>query len=78
MQMSFTTLSTWIRNLEGSKPYRIMLKNGAGFYEILFWYGDYHYADRIMAQDLANELECQKKILNMCSVFEKNMKLKVF
>ena len=78
MKMTITALNTWLRGLENSKPYRIMLKNGAGFYELLFWYGDYHYNDRLTVKDLEDELECQKKILNMCSVFEKNMKLKVF
>ena len=78
MKMTITALNTWLRGLENSKPYRIMLKNGAGFYELLFWYGDYHSNDRLTVKDLEDELECQKKILNMCSVFEKNMKLKVF
>ena len=75
---NINNLTTWLKGLENSKPYRIMIKNGQGFYELLFWYGDYHYTDRLYAQDMENELDCQKKILNMCSVFEKNVKLKVF
>lgn len=78
MKMTFTSLTTWIRTLEKNKPYRIMLKNGTGFYELLFWYGDYHYANKLTIKDMEDELECQKKILNMCFVFEQNMKLKVF
>jgi len=75
---NINSLTSWIRSLEKSKPYRIMIKNGQGFYEILFWYADYHYNDRLLFQDMEDELKCQKKILDMCSVFEKNMKLKIF
>ena len=75
---NINNLTTWLKGLENSKPYRIMIKNGQGFYELLFWYGDYHFTDRLTAKDLENDLECQKKILNLCQIFEKNIKLKVF
>ena len=71
-------LNSWIMSLANTKPYRLIMKNGVGFYEIVFLYNEYHYSDRIFPKDLENELECQKKILNMCSVFEKNMKPRVF
>ena len=71
-------LNSWIMNLANTKPYRLTMKNGQGFYEIVFLYNEYHYSDRIFPKDLEDELECQKKILNMCSVFEKNVKLKIF
>ena len=76
--ISATNLNSWVRNLSNSKPYRILMKNGQGFYEIMFLYGEYHYVDRVMATELNNELECQKHILNMCATFEKNFKLQVF
>lgn len=75
---NISKFTSWLKGLENSKPYRIMIKNGAGFYELLFWYGDYHFTERITVKDLEDELECQKKVLNLCSLFEKNMKLKVF
>ena len=55
-----------------------MIKNGIGFYEIVFLYENYHFCDRLMSKDMEDELLCQKKILDMCSKFEKNIKLKVF
>jgi hypothetical protein len=75
---NISKFTSWLKGLENSKPYRIMIKNGAGFYELLFWYGDYHFTEKITVKDLEDELECQKKVLNLCSLFEKNMKLKVF
>ena len=75
---NISKFTSWLKGLENSKPYRIMIKNGAGFYELLFWYSDYHFTERITVKDLEDELECQKKVLNLCSLFEKNMKLKVF
>ena len=67
-------LRDWIRKLGESKPYRISLKNGIGFYEVIFLYGDYHFNERLYPNDLKDELECQKKILKMCSIFENNIK----
>jgi hypothetical protein len=55
-----------------------MIKNGKGFYEVLFLYTDYHYTDRLYMKDLDDELTCQKKVLEMCSTFENNFKLRVF
>lgn len=75
---NISSLTCWIRSLSNSKPYRIMIKNGIGFYEIVFLYENYHFCDRLMPKDMENELLCQKKILNMCAKFEKNIKLKVF
>ena len=78
MKMTIIKLNDWVRKLEETKPYRIMIKNGIGFYEILFLYGDYHYSDKIYPKDLDDELNCQKKILSMCVAFERNMKLRIF
>lgn len=78
MKMTFVKLNDWMRKLAETKPYRLMVKNGAGFYEILFLYGDYHYTDRIYTKDMEDELNCQKKILEMCSTFEHNFKLRIF
>lgn len=78
MKMTFIKLNDWVRKLAETKPYRLMVKNGAGFYEILFLYGDYHYTDRIYTKDMEDELNCQKKILKMCSTFEHNFKLRIF
>ena len=78
MKMTITKLNDWVRKLAETKPYRIMIKNGVGFYEILFLYTDYHYTDRLYVQDMDDELTCQKKILTMCSTFEKNIKLRTF
>lgn len=78
MKMTITKLNDWVRKLAETKPYRIMIKNGIGFYEVLFLYDDYHYTDRLYAKDLDEELKCQKKILNMCITFENNFKLRSF
>ena len=78
MKMSMTNLNDWIRKLSQTKPYRIMVKNGLGSYEILFLYGEYHYTDKLYAKDMEDELKCQKKVLEMCSTFEHNFKLKIF
>lgn len=78
MKMSITKLEDWVRKLAKTKPYRIMIKNGKGFYEVLFLYTDYHYTDRLYMKDLDDELTCQKKVLEMCSTFENNFKLRVF
>lgn len=78
MSMTIVNLENWIRKLSQTKPYRLMIKNGLGFYEIVFLYGDYHYTDKIYLKDMEDELTCQKKILNMCSTFEKNFKLRTF
>ena len=78
MKVNEVNLNSWIMRLAETKPYRIVMKNGKGFYEIIFLYNEYHYADKIYLQDLEDELNCQKKILGMCSIFEQNMKLKVF
>ena len=78
MKTNAIKLNTWVSELAKTKPYRLSMKNGQGFYELIFLYNEYHYSDRIFPKDLENELECQKKILNMCSVFEKNMKPRVF
>ena len=78
MKMTITKLNDWIRKLAETKPYRIMVKNGIGFYEVLFLYGDYHYTDRLYMQDMDDELNCQKKVLAMCSTFEHNFKLRTF
>ena len=45
MKMTIVKLNDWVRKLAETKPYRIMVKNGIGFYEVLFLYGDYHYTD---------------------------------
>lgn len=73
-QMSILKLESWIRGLERTKPYRIMLKNGLGFYEILLIHNQYHSFDRIWAKDMEDENECQKKILQMCINFENHIK----
>lgn len=78
MKMTITKLNDWVRKLANTKPYRIMVKNGVGFYEVLFLYGDYHYNDRLYMQDMDDELNCQKKVLTMCSTFEHNFKLRTF
>lgn len=71
-------LFSWIKDLEQTKPYRIVVKNGIGFSEILFLYGDYHYSDKIYNNEFEDSLECQKKVLDMCRTFESNMKLRSF
>lgn len=78
MKMTLTSMTDWVRKLSETKPYRMMVKNGAGFYEIMFLYNEYHYSDRIFTKDMEDELICQKKILEMCSVFESNIKLRSF
>lgn len=75
---NISKFTAWIKGLENSKPYRIMIKNGQGFYELLFWYGEYHYTEKLWAKDMEDELECQKKVLDICRKFESNIKLKVF
>lgn len=75
MAMNYDSLNTWIKKLNNTKPYRMVLKNGNGFYEVVFLYNQYHYSDKLLLRDMDNEIECQKKILNMCNVFEKNFKL---
>lgn len=78
MKMSIVKLENWIRKLAQTKPYRMMIKNALGYYEIIFLYGEYHHTDKIYIKDMEDELECQKKVLAMCSYFENNFKLKVF
>jgi hypothetical protein len=78
MKTDFVKISSWVKSLENSKPYRIMIKNGIGFYEVVFLYDDYHFSDRLALNDLNNELSCQKKILNMCAIFERNIKPRKF
>jgi hypothetical protein len=78
MRMSIENLENWIRKLSQTKPYRLMIKNGKGFYEIVFLYNEYHYSDKIYFKDMEDELLCQKKVLSMCSFFEENFKLRVF
>lgn len=76
--MNYEKLNTWVKQLENSKPYRIVMKNGRGFYDFTFLYGDYHYNEKLNCSELDNDIECQKKILKMCTKFEQNMKLRVF
>ena len=78
MQMHESKLETWIQQLSNSKPYRITLKKGQGFHEVLFWYGEYHFHDKLTPNDMNDELKCQKKVLDMCRMFEQNIHLKVF
>jgi hypothetical protein len=78
MKTDSVKLNSWVMSLSNTKPYRVSMKNGKGFFEIIFLYGDYHYSDKLYVKELEDELNCQKKILNMCSVFENNIKLKVF
>lgn len=78
MKTDSIKLNSWVMKLAETKPYRITMKNGSGFYELVFLYNQYHYNDRIYLKDLEDELVCQKKILDMCSVFEKNIKLRIF
>lgn len=78
MQTNFLKLNSWIKQLESTKPYRINIQNGNGFYEITFWYDTYHFSDRLSVHELEDELNCQKRILNMCSIFERNIKIKTF
>lgn len=78
MQTNYTKLNSWIKKLESTKPYRINIQNGNGFYEITFLYDNYHFSDRLSVHELENEINCQKRILNMCSIFERNVKIKVF
>ena len=78
MKMTIDKLTNWVRKLAETKPYRISVKNGSGFYEIVFLYGEWHYSDRLSPKDLENELECQKLVLGMCQVFERNIHLRVF
>ena len=77
MKMTERSLTDWINKLSASKPYRITLKKGHGFYDILFWYSEYHFNQRLMPTDLNDELKCQKKVLDLCSLFEKNIHLKI-
>lgn len=76
--MTYDKLNTWIINLGKTKPYRIMLKNGMGFYELVFLYHDFHHSEKIYQNDMKDDLVCQRKILEMCLIFEKNIKLRVF
>lgn len=76
--MTIYNLENWIRKLSETKPYKMVLKNGAGFYEIVFLYAEYHYSDKIYTKDMEDELTCQKKVLAMCSKFESNIKIKTF
>jgi len=78
MKMTIDKLTNWVRKLAETKPYKISVKNGSGFYEIVFLYGEWHYSDRLSPKDLENELECQKLVLGMCQVFERNIHLRVF
>ena len=78
MKMTASGLVSWVGKLANTKPYRITVKNGSGFYEIVFLYGEWHYSDRLSPKDLEDELECQKLILGMCQVFERNIHLRVF
>jgi hypothetical protein len=78
MKTNEQKLSIWVQQLANTKPYRMVLKKGQGFYEVVFYYLEYHYNDRIALSDMNDELKCQKKILDMCATFERNFKLKVF
>ena len=78
MKYSEVQLRTWIGELAKSKPYRITLKNGKGFYELMFMYGDYHYSNRIYPNDMNDERTLQSKVLGMCRTFECNFKPKIF
>lgn len=78
MKMTYEKLNSWIMQLANTKPYRMTLKNGNGFYEIVFLYNEYHYTDKLNFNDLEDELACQKKVLKMCQIFEQNIKLLVF
>lgn len=78
MKMTICNLENWIRKLSETKPYRIILKNNVGFYELVFLYGEYHYTDKLFMKDMEDELGCQKKILAMCFTFENNIKIKTF
>ena len=78
MKMTYEKLNSWIMQLANTKPYRMTLKNGNGFYEIVFLYNEYHYTDKLNFNDLEDELTCQKKVLKMCQIFEQNIKLLVF
>ena len=40
MKMTIVKLKEKNKKLAETKPYRIMVKNGIGFYEVLFLYGD--------------------------------------
>lgn len=78
MKMTIDNLENWIRKLAETKPYRMVLKNGVGFYEVVFLYNEYHFADKLYTKDMEDELTCQKKVLTMCSKFENNIKLRTF
>jgi hypothetical protein len=71
-------LLSWVNRLANTKPYRIVMKNGQGFYEIMFLYNEYHYNDRIFPKDMEDETKCRSKIMDMCSKFEQNIKLRAF
>lgn len=78
MKMTINNLENWIKKLAETKPYRMILKNGLGFYEVVFLYNEYHFTDKLYTKDMEDELTCQKKILAMCSKFENNIKLRTF
>lgn len=78
MKMTYEKLNTWFINLSKTKPYRMTLKNGHGFYEVVFLYNEYHYSGRVTPNDMEDEIKCQKKILSLCMDFERNIKLRVF
>ena len=69
-------LESWIKKLAINKPYRISMKNGRGFYEIWFFYREWHHVIRINADDMMSSLKCQKKILEACSLFEGQAKFR--
>lgn len=74
MKMTYEKLNKWINGLAKTKFYTISLKNGRGFYEIMYLYHDYHHIERIYPHDMEDELKCQKKILDSCIKFERNTK----
>lgn len=78
MKMTFEKLDKWLIELGKTKPYRIVLKNGRGFYELMLLYEEYHFIERIYPHDMEDELGCQKKVLDACYRFECNIKVKVF
>jgi hypothetical protein len=76
--MNYIELNSWVKRLENTKPYKIVLKTNGGAYELVFLYGDYHYKCGISQKDSSDNGVCQKKILDMCSFFEQNIKIKTF
>jgi hypothetical protein len=78
MKMTYGNLSNWIRKLAVTKPYRILLKNGHGFYEVEFLCNEWHHSDKIYPTDMEDEIKCQKKVLGMCMEFEKNIRIPRF